>query len=77
MNTDEKLIYMANQIGAFFAPQDAKRAVTGIADHIRLNWTTNMRRELAALAVNDASKLSPNVREAVKLIDPSPANPAG
>ncbi len=74
MTTDAKLIGMANQIDAFFAPQGANRAVAGIADHIRLYWTANMRHELAALAAANAAKLNPNVREAVKLIDIVSAN---
>lgn len=73
MNAEEKLIYMANQIGAFFAAQGPERAAAGIADHLEKFWTPNMRRELVALAARDATRLQPNVRDAVKRIGALPA----
>ena len=30
----DKLVYMANQIGKFFAAQGEEQAVAGIADHL-------------------------------------------
>lgn len=77
MNTDEKLIYMANQIAAFFAAQGEARAVPGIADHIQNFWTPQMRQTLVALAAKDDSKLKPTVRKAVKLIGTGTDKPAG
>ena len=35
----EKLVYMANQIGKFFASQGPDEAVAGIADHLRNSGT--------------------------------------
>ena len=33
----DKLVYMANQIGKFFAHQGEAKAVAGIADHIHMH----------------------------------------
>lgn len=68
MDTDEKLVYMANQIAAFFAAQGEARAVPAIADHIEKFWTPQMRRRFAALAAKDDTALKPLVKKAVKLI---------
>jgi formate dehydrogenase subunit delta len=35
MSHDQKLVYMANQIGKFFASQGAEQAVSGTAEHIK------------------------------------------
>lgn len=68
MNTDEKLVYMANQIAAFFAAQGEARAVPAIADHIEKFWTPQMRRRFVSLAEKDDSALKPLAKKAVKLI---------
>jgi formate dehydrogenase subunit delta len=68
----DKLAYMANQIGKFFAHQPHDKAVAAITDHIRKFWDPRMRREI--ITHLDAVKLDPSVREAVgRLADP----PAG
>jgi formate dehydrogenase subunit delta len=43
----DKLVYMANQIGKFFAAQGAG-AVPGIADHIAKFWDPRMRAAILA-----------------------------
>ena len=68
MTTDEKLIYMANQIADFFAAQGETRAVPGIATHIQKFWTRQMREDFLALAAKDDSKLKPLAKKAVPLI---------
>ncbi len=68
MTTDNKLIYMANQIGDFFAAQGEKRAVAGIANHIDQFWTPQMRRDLLALVAKDNSGLKPSVKKAIPII---------
>jgi len=60
----EKLAYMANQIGQFFASQGGDGAVDGIVDHLLKFWDPRMRRTLVAHA-GDVS-LEPLVREAVE-----------
>ncbi|MEJ0025062.1 MAG: formate dehydrogenase subunit delta [Rhizomicrobium sp.] len=69
MSPDEKLVYMANQIAAFFAAQGEARAVSGIGDHIRKFWDPRMRSDFLRLASQDDSKLNPLVRKALPLID--------
>lgn len=68
MNTDEKLIYMANQIAAFFAAQGEESAVRSTADHLQKFWDPQMRRRFAAVAAHDDSKLEPIVRKALPLL---------
>ena len=68
MNTDERLIYMANQIAAFFAAQGETRAVAGIADHIEKFWTPRMRHDLIALAKKDSSRFQAHVHAAIKQV---------
>ena len=41
----EKLAYMANQIGKFFAHQKHDQAVASIAGHLRQFWEPRIRRE--------------------------------
>lgn len=69
MTTDDKLIYMANQIADFFAAQGEARAVPGIADHIDQFWTPQMRRQFLALVAKDTSALKPAVKKALPLIE--------
>jgi formate dehydrogenase subunit delta len=66
MNTDEKLVYMANQIASFFAAQGEAKAVPAIADHIKRFWDPHMRSKFLGLA--DHAQLHPLVRKAVPLI---------
>ena len=39
----DKLVYMANQIGKFFASQGGRSRGTGIAEHISKFWDPRMR----------------------------------
>ena len=68
MSTDDKLVYMANQIADFFKAQGEARAVPDIGDHINKFWDPAMRREFLALAKADAGKLNPLVVKALPLI---------
>jgi formate dehydrogenase subunit delta len=60
----DKLAYMANQIGRFFAHQPHDKAVAAIADHIQKFWDPRMRSEIVAHL--QAVKLDPSAREAVE-----------
>ncbi len=62
----EKLVYMANQIGRFFAAQGEEAAITGIADHLRRYWDPRMRREIVAHLDAGGAGLDPNTRAAVE-----------
>jgi formate dehydrogenase subunit delta len=39
----DKLVYMANQIGRFFAHQPEDKAVASVADHLVKFWDPRMR----------------------------------
>jgi len=65
----DKLAYMANQIGRFFASQKQETAVAGIEDHLRKFWDPRMRTDL--LAHLHQVKLDPLVRQAVERLRPS------
>ena len=64
----EKLIAMANQIGAFFeAMPDRDQAVADVASHLRRSWEPRMREQiLASLGTADEAQLKPLVREALR-----------
>lgn len=68
MSPDEKLIYMANQIAAFFAAQGHDKAVAGIADHLNRFWDPHMRTRFLALAPTHKAEMDPLVVEAVPKI---------
>ena len=62
----DKLAYMANQIGKFFAHQPHDKAVAEIADHLQKFWDPRMRSEI--LAHLNAVQLDPLVREALEIL---------
>ncbi|HEY2621027.1 MAG TPA: formate dehydrogenase subunit delta [Acetobacteraceae bacterium] len=59
----DKLAYMANQIGKFFAHQKHDQAVAAIADHLDKFWDPRMRSGI--LAHLEEVQLDPLVREAL------------
>jgi formate dehydrogenase subunit delta len=62
----EKLAYMANQIGRFFATQKSTSAVDAIQSHLVKFWDPRMRQTIVANLDNEAVHLDPTVREAVE-----------
>jgi formate dehydrogenase subunit delta len=64
----EKLVKMANQIGAFFAADpDRTAAMEGVAGHLGRFWEPRMRRELLLwVDEQDGRGLQPLVLEAVR-----------
>jgi len=60
----DRLAYMANQIGRFFAHQSEEQAVASINDHIRKFWDPRMRKQI--LGELDVVELDPRVRRAVE-----------
>jgi formate dehydrogenase subunit delta len=66
----EKLIKMANQIGAFFdAMPDREQAVAGVVAHIQRNWEPRMRAALHEhIARNGDEALMPVVRDALRVV---------
>jgi formate dehydrogenase subunit delta len=68
-----KLAFMANQIGDFFKSYPDEEAIPAIADHINQFWTKRMREDFRTGFVEDASALSPLVRQALDKVRPAPA----
>jgi formate dehydrogenase subunit delta len=66
--TNEKLVYMANQIGSFFRSQDAAAASSQIAAHIIKFWDPRMRRMIIAHLDAGGVGLEPATRQAIEVI---------
>jgi formate dehydrogenase subunit delta len=64
--TEERLVYMANQIGKFFASQKHDAAVAGVAKHIADFWDPRMRQMVRAYLADGGAGLDPIPREAVR-----------
>ena len=62
----DKLAYMANQIGKFFAHQKHDQAVASIADHLRKFWDPRMRGTILAQFDAVKGQLDPLVQQAVE-----------
>ncbi|HEX2890113.1 formate dehydrogenase subunit delta [Vineibacter terrae] len=67
----DKLVYMANQIGKFFAHQGEAKAAAGIADHIAKFWDPRMRAAIQAHVASGGAGLDPPVLQAVQSLKPS------
>lgn len=67
---ENKLITMANQIGAFFESMpDHVEAINGIVNHIRATWDPRMRQGLKHhIDTYGDSELSPILKEALPKI---------
>jgi formate dehydrogenase subunit delta len=64
-----KLVYMANQIGTFFATQDRKNASGKIAEHILKFWDPRMRAQIMAHVASGGAGLDPQALEAIRLLE--------
>ncbi len=64
MKTDQKLIYMANQIATFFESQPKEDGPEGVAIHINKFWEPRMRTKLFAMLDAGGEGLKPLVLEA-------------
>jgi formate dehydrogenase subunit delta len=64
-NTEDRLVYMANQIGKFFQSQGHDKEVAGVADHIHKFWDPRMRKAIFAHLDAGGAGLDPNVKEAI------------
>jgi formate dehydrogenase subunit delta len=62
----DRLAYMANQIGKFFAHRPHEAAVAGVEEHLRKFWDPRMRNQIVADLKSGAAALDPTVREAVE-----------
>jgi len=76
MSPDKKLVYMANQIGKFFAHEGESQAVASIATHLKKFWDPRMRRIIVAHLDAGGEGLDPLARKAVEQLRPAAAEPA-
>lgn len=63
--SSDRLVMMANQIGAFFASQKHGDAVAATADHLQKFWEPRMRVAILAHLAAGGAGLDPIVRDAV------------
>lgn len=62
----EKLVYMANQIGKFFAHGPEEEAIFNTADHLKKFWDPRMRKAILEYAEAGGDGLQPIVLKAVR-----------
>ena len=62
----DKLVYMANQIGKFFASQGETQATAGIANHLEKFWDPRMRLAIFAHLEAGGAGLEPLVHQALE-----------
>lgn len=67
-STNDKLVYMANQIGRFFKSQDNDTASAKIAEHITKFWDPRMRKAILAHLDAGGAGLDPAARQAVETL---------
>lgn len=61
----EKLVYMTNQIGKFFAHQPEDKAIANIADHLKKFWDPRMRKAILEHLAAGGEGLDPLALKAV------------
>jgi formate dehydrogenase subunit delta len=66
--TNDRLVYMANQIGKFFESQGHDKAVPGISEHIKKFWDPRMLKSIFAHLETGGAGLAPNVLEALNTL---------
>lgn len=70
----DRLVYMANQIAAFFETMPHDEGVAGVAKHINDFWEPRMRRQFFEIVDAGGAGLKPLVMDAVSQIRrPAPA----
>ncbi|MGN6570444.1 MAG: formate dehydrogenase subunit delta [Pseudolabrys sp.] len=65
MSSPDKLVYMANQIGRFFATQGKDVEIDGIATHIKKYWEPRMLKQIYAHLDAGGVGLEPAVKVAL------------
>ena len=67
----ERLVYMANQIAAFFITQPGEDSAVRTADHLKAYWTPAMRHAIVDWQAGGGEGLSPVAGQAVRLLGQS------
>ena len=74
----ERLVTMANDVGAFFAADpDKSEAARNVANHLKRFWDPRMRREIVAHYREGGAGLDTIVRSAVALLAGGPDDVRG
>ena len=68
MNSEEKLVYMANQIARNIAPSSTSEAAKAVADHIAHFWDPRMKQMIFAHIDAGSTDLSPSALAGLKLL---------
>ena len=68
MNTGQKLVYMANQIGDFYKSYPQGQAVKGISEHIKKFWDPRMLKQIYKIARQPENGLKPYTLEAIQIL---------
>ena len=76
-NSPAKLVYMANQIGKFFATQKQGGDVDGVATHIRKFWDPRMRGAIFAHLDAGGAGLDPLPLQALRKLKDEAARTTG
>jgi formate dehydrogenase subunit delta len=71
MNTGEKLVYMANQIGDFYKSYPHDQAVKGISEHIKKFWDPRMLKQIYQIMRQPDNGLKPYSLEAIQALSKS------
>ncbi len=66
-----KLVRMANQVSAFYAPLPENESAAGTTSHLRAYWTPKMIDELAAFVDRGGGGLNPTAARAIAGLRPS------
>jgi formate dehydrogenase subunit delta len=61
----EKLVYMANQIGRFFAHKGKAEATASTADHLKKFWDPRMRKAIFDYVEAGGEGLEPFVKDSI------------
>lgn len=72
-STEEKLVYMANQIATAFSAQKHGEAVEATRVHIQKFWDPRMRSKIAEHMAHGGAGLSPIAKEALEGLAPKAA----
>lgn len=66
MSTEDRLIYMANQIARNFATMGHAAAAAAVADHILSFWDPRMKARIDAMLADQRGQFSPIAAAAIE-----------
>jgi formate dehydrogenase subunit delta len=72
----DKLVYMANQIGKFFAHEGEAKAVADTADHLAKFWDPRMRTAILKHLDDGGAGLDPIPLKAVQMLKEKALQPS-